>query len=133
MPCFGPLGVLLRHQALETFRKDAMPILTAVGTGSGEVEVLLVFESFRGRAVQHRIGLPLVQLLDPLGYHDECGERRSDRGVESEAGYDRHYRADDELAELDLLVRPLSGHTLAVIPPELILQPFPCHPALRHR
>jgi hypothetical protein len=126
LPRFGPLGVLLRDQAFETFRENTVPVIATVRASGGEVEVLLVLEGFGGRAIQHPAGLPLIQLLRSLGNDDEGGERRGDRSGDLQCGDDRHRRADDELAELDPLVSLLGGDALAVILLELVLQPIPC-------
>jgi hypothetical protein len=125
LPTFRPFGMLLRNQTFKTFCKNTVPVVGAVGAGSGEVKILFVLEGFRGGAVQHPVGLPLVQLLGALGDDNEGGECRGDRGGDLEGGEDRHRSADDELAELDPLVRLLGGDALAAVPAKLIFQSVP--------
>src|SRR6266511_1541954 len=59
----GPLGVLLRDQALESLRELAVAILAGVGPGLGQVQVTLVLERLGGGAVGDPVLLELVEVL----------------------------------------------------------------------
>ena len=82
--------MLLRNQTLEAFCQNTVPVICTIRTGSGKVEVLFMFKGFCGGAVQHPIGLPLIQLLGALGDDNKGGKRRGDRGGHLEGGDDRY-------------------------------------------
>ena len=104
--------MILRDQSFKAFCENPLTVIPAVGASSRKIEKLFVFEGLCRGAVQHPVGLPLVQLLSSLSDDNDGGKRRGDRRIDLEGGHDRYRGADNELAELDPLVGLLGGIAL---------------------
>src|SRR6266542_656859 len=121
----GPLGVLLRDQALESLRELAVAILAGVGPGLGQVQVTLVLERLGGGAVGDPVLLELVEVLGALQHHDHRGQAAGHPHGTVDPGHHRQRRGNRQLQQLQPLVAALVVATLAVVPADLVLQPVP--------
>lgn len=63
--------MFLRDQAFDPFRQLVVPILSGVGPGLGQVEVLLVFQRLGCGAVSDPVFMELVEMLDSLQHNDD--------------------------------------------------------------
>ena len=69
--------MFLRDQAFDPFRQLVVPILSGVGPGLGQVEVLLVFQRLGCGAVSDPVFLELVEIRAEAAEYAGCCWRRS--------------------------------------------------------
>ena len=118
-----PLGMLLRDQALDAVGEQCARVAgRRVGTGSGEIEILLMLQGLGRGTVGSPVLLLLVELLEALENDHRRPESRRDGRMEIECrhGWDR--RSGNQLSRLHALEGSLVRDALAVVPLDLVLE-----------
>jgi hypothetical protein len=85
----GPLGVLLRDQALQPLRQLAVPVVPGVRPRLGQVKVTLMLERLGSGTVGDTVLQELVEVLGALQDHDHGGEAAGHPHGTVHRGHDR--------------------------------------------